>query len=362
MPTASKLPSGKWRCQASKKIDGKLVKKSFTDSDKRKAEKMALDWQTEVTEILNNTDMTLDMACSKYLELKSNRLKAGTKVAYEKYQRNYFKNLMHRRIDKITKSDVDAEINKMLKTLSSKTVRSAAAYFVTVIRYFTKNHIEAEMPKKTKSIHNTPNEKMLCNIINASKGTDIEVPILLASWLGLRHSDVCGLKWSSVYDDYVIIENAIVVNNGKKDEGDPKTTGTIRKVLLPKYIKDVLDKLPRKTEYVVNMHYATLGKHFSKLLKDNNLPHCRFHDLRHTNASLMLKVMPNKYAMERGGWETEEVLQGIYQQTFSEEHLEYSRKFDDFFTKNVIKISDDNETTHHETHHERRKYRLKRRI
>jgi integrase len=355
MPTAKKTKSGSWRVQAAKVIDGCLVKKSFTAKDKRTAEKNALDWQTEVTEILNNTDMTLDMACSKYLELKSNRLKAGTKVAYEKYQRNYFKNLMHRRIDKITKSDVDVEINKMLKTLSSKTVRSAAAYFVTVIRYFTKNHIEAEMPKKTKSIHNTPNEKMLCNIINASKGTDIEVPVLLASWLGLRHSEVSGLKWSDVYDDYVIIENAIVVNNGKKDEGDPKTTGTIRKVLLPKYIKDVLDKQPRKTEYVVNMHYATLGKHFSKLLKDNNLPHCRFHDLRHTNASLMLKVMPNKYAMERGGWETEEVLQGIYQQTFSEEHLEYSRKFDDYFAQNVL-------STSLSTSLSRKKYRLKRRI
>lgn len=358
MPTAKKLPSGSWRCQASKVIDGKLTKRSFTATDKRKAERMAIDWQTDVAELLNDSNLTLEKACERYIELKSNRLKAGTKVAYEKYQRNYFKSLMHRKIDKITKNDVDAEINKMLKTLSAKTVKSAAAYFVTVINYFTKTHIDAEMPKKEKKIYSTPDESTLFQIINASKGTDMEVPVLLASWLGLRRSEICGLKWEKVFNDYVIIDNAIVVNNGKRNEDTPKTTSTTRKVLLPKYIKDVLDKLPQKTEYVINMHYATIGKHFVKLLKDNNLPYCRFHDLRHANASLMLKVMPNKYAMERGGWETEEVLQNIYQQTFSKQHLEYSQKFDDFFTENVIK----NSTTHHETHHARKKYRIVKRF
>lgn len=358
MPTASKLPSGKWRCQASKKIDGKLVKKSFTAVDKKKAELMALDWQTDMAELLNDTDLTLEKACAKFLELKSNRLKPSTKVAYQKYQRNYFKGLMSYRIDKITKNDVNREINKMLEKLSPKTVKCAAAFFLTVIAYFTEKHLDVEMPKKEKKIYSTPDESTLFQIINASRGTDIEIPVLLAAWLGLRRSEVCGLKWEKVFDDYVIIDNAIVVSNGKADEGTPKTASTIRKVLLPKYIKDVLDKLPRKTEYVVNMHYATIGKHFSKLLKDNNLPYCRFHDLRHANASLMLKVMPNKYAMERGGWETEEVLQSIYQQTFSKEHLEYSQKFDNFFTENIIKKP----STHHEAHHERRKYRLKRRI
>lgn len=358
MPTASKLPSGKWRCLAAKVIDGKTVRKSFTSTDKREAELLAIEWEAKITDVIDNSNITLSMAVDRYLQLKSNRLKPGTRVAYEKYKRNYFQRLMSVKIEKITKIDVDKEINEMLETLSPKTVKSATAFFITVIDYFSKNHINAEMPKKEKKIYSTPDESLLFQIINASKGTDIEVPVLLASWLGLRRSEVCGLKWEKVFDDYVIIDNAIVVNNGKKDEGTPKTASTIRKVLLPKYIKDVLDKLPRKTEYVVNMHYATIGKHFSKLLKDNNLPYCRFHDLRHANASLMLKVMPNKYAMERGGWETEEVLQSIYQQTFSKEHLEYSQKFDNFFTENVIK----NPSTHHEAHHERRKYRLKRRF
>lgn len=354
MPTAKKLPSGSWRAQASKVIDNKLIRKSFTADDKRQAERMALEWQTEVTEILDDTDLTLSTAIDRYMELKSNRIKPSTKVAYEKYKRNYFRSLMSFRIDKITKNDINREINKMLENRSPKTVKSAAAFFITVITYFTGNRLNVEMPKKSKTIYNTPDEATLFRIITASKGSDIEIPVLLGSWLGLRLSEICGLKWSKIFDDYIIVDNAIVVSNGKKDEGTPKTASSIRKVLLPKYIKDVLDKQPKKGEYVVNIHYATIGKHFRKLLKDNDIPHCRFHDLRHANASLMLKVMPDKYAMERGGWETETTLQNIYQQTFSAEHLSYSKKFDRFFTEKVL-------STSHKTSHARKRYRITKR-
>lgn len=355
MPTAKKLPSGSWRCQASKSIDGKLVKRSFTSTDKRKAERMAIEWQTEIREIETDTNITLETAIERYLELKSNRIKPSTKVAYEKYKRNYFKRLMYIKIDKITETDIDREINKMLETHSNKTVRSAASFFVSVISYFTKNKFNVEMPKREKIVYNTPDEATLFKIINASKGTDIEVPVLLASWLGLRLSEICGLKWNKIYEDFIVIDNAIVVTNGKTTEGPPKTASSIRKVLLPKYIKDILDKLPHTSEYVVTIHYSTIGKHFRKLLKDNNIPHCRFHDLRHANASMMLKVMPDKYAMERGGWETETVLQNIYQQTFSDEHLNYSKKFDQYFTEKVL-------TSSLFTSRKRKRYRITKRF
>ena len=145
------------------------------------------------------------------------------------------------------------------------------------------------------------------------------------------------------------------MSNGKADEGTPKTTSSIRKVLLPDYIKTLLKNTPHTSDYVVTISYSTIGKHFRKMLKDNNIPHCRFHDLRHANASLMLKVMPDKYAMERGGWETQTTLQNIYQQTFSKEHLNYSKDFDDYFKTNVI-------STSHETSHARKRYRIKRRV
>ncbi|MEG2639335.1 MAG: hypothetical protein RR992_07505, partial [Clostridiales bacterium] len=60
--------------------------------------------------------------------------------------------------------------------------------------------------------------------------------------------------------------------------------------------------------------------------------HCRFHDLRHVNASIMLMLgVPDKYAMKRGGWATERIMKDIYQQTFKDEESIVNNKIDDYF-------------------------------
>ena len=57
-----------------------------------------------------------------------------------------------------------------------------------------------------------------------------------------------------------------------------------------------------------------------------------FHELRHLNASVMLMLgVPDKYAMERGGWSTDHVLKTVYQQTFSDERKRVDSMIDDYF-------------------------------
>ena len=51
MATAKKLPSGSWRVLARRMINGKMVAKSFTDKDIRKAEAAAKAWQAEPDEL-----------------------------------------------------------------------------------------------------------------------------------------------------------------------------------------------------------------------------------------------------------------------------------------------------------------------
>jgi Phage integrase family. len=59
----------------------------------------------------------------------------------------------------------------------------------------------------------------------------------------------------------------------------------------------------------------------------------RFHDLRHLNASVMVALgVPDKYAMERGGWSTPEVLQSVYQHTFSAERQQVDSAMDNYFS------------------------------
>lgn len=89
---------------------------------------------------------------------------------------------------------------------------------------------------------------------------------------------------------------------------------------------DILEHL---TELTGQMIY----KRFIKLQKDNGIdPTITFHDLRHLNASVMVRLhVPDKYAMERGGWSTTSTLRNVYQHTFSDEREAVNKKINNYF-------------------------------
>ena len=61
-----------------------------------------------------------------------------------------------------------------------------------------------------------------------------------------------------------------------------------------------------------------------------------FHDLRHLNASVMLALgVPDKYAMERGGWSTNSTLKAVYQHTFSDERKKVNDLVNNYFSEVV---------------------------
>lgn len=64
--------------------------------------------------------------------------------------------------------------------------------------------------QKQKIIYATPDLQASLKILEACKDTEIELPVTLALRLGLRVSEICGLKWSAVYNDYIVINNVIV--------------------------------------------------------------------------------------------------------------------------------------------------------
>ena len=68
------------------------------------------------------------------------------------------------------------------------------------------------------------------------------------------------------------------------------------------------------------------------ILEAHNIPHCRFHDLRHANASIMLMLgVPDKYAMERLGHATNSTLKNVYQHTMDAEKLDIASRINAYF-------------------------------
>lgn len=57
-----------------------------------------------------------------------------------------------------------------------------------------------------------------------------------------------------------------------------------------------------------------------------------FHDLRHESASIMaLLRVPDKYALERGGWKSDKVMKKVYTHTFSDERQKVDNIIDGYF-------------------------------
>jgi integrase len=84
---------------------------------------------------------------------------------------------------------------------------------------------------------------------------------------------------------------------------------------------------------------------FTRLLERKGIQHMSFHELRHMNASIMLMLgIPDKYAMERGGWSTNSTLKSVYQHTFSSERKAADKKINDYFISLLDTVLDTNTT------------------
>lgn len=82
---------------------------------------------------------------------------------------------------------------------------------------------------------------------------------------------------------------------------------------------------------IVQQSYRFITKHLKKLCAESGFT-LTFHQMRHLNASVMLMLgIPDKYAMERGGWSSNGVLKSVYQHTFSEERRHVDERIDGYF-------------------------------
>lgn len=156
----------------------------------------------------------------------------------------------------------------------------------------------------------------LQQLLNVSKCELIELHILLAVHLGLRKEEVIGLKWDAIdFDNNTITIKHVVTNasiNGKRilvKKDKTKNDSSYRTLYMENDIKQALLKEKAKQEenqkffgksYKNTENYVLVddegdlikpdrvSRRFSNLLENNGMKHIRFHDLRHSCASLLL--------------------------------------------------------------------------
>lgn len=173
-----------------------------------------------------------------------------------------------------------------------------------------------EKPKAQNYIATFYTRSELQTLFTALKGNIIKLPVLLASYYGLRRSEVLGLKWSAIdFDDKTIIIRhtvsqtkvddilQIVARDKTKNNSSYRTLPLIpeiEKILLDEKTIQEENKKFFKREYKNDDGYVCVNDDgsilkpdyvshkFHQLLIDNKLRNIRFHDLRHSCASLLL--------------------------------------------------------------------------
>lgn len=329
MAKAKKLPSGNYRCLACKVIDGKKINKSFTAASKKEAELLALEWQNENS--ANDSSITLSKAVDNYIALRRNTVSPVTIKTYEGYKKRYLTEHQDKSVSYFNSKVMQGIVNDLSVKLSAKTVKSVYSFYASVLSEYGIK-CDVTLPKIYKPIYNTPSQEVGKKILEAVKGTDIELPINLALKCGLRISEVCGLKWSAVHENYIIIDNVVVSFGKDQFEKAPKSVAGKRKIPISKDISALINAQPKVNEYVCQKSSNAIRRSLQRILEKNNLPHVKFHELRHAFASNMaLLGIPENYAKSIGGWDTSEILHQIYEQTYKDEEMEFAKKIQGFY-------------------------------
>jgi integrase len=223
-------------------------------------------------------------------------------------------------LEKLAPSDVQRLLNrKLAQGLSPKTVRHVRGVLGTALGRALKWGLVA---RNAASLTDSPKvirpqiRAFTCDeakgFVDAAKGERLEALYLLTVTLGLRRGEVLGLKWKDIdFDAFTVhVRAALQRVNGSLVLAETKTNRSRRPLPLLDFVAKALRlyrarQLERRlvagsrwqeqgyvftTGIGTPIDPANLLDDFKRILKKAELPDIRFHDLRHSAASLLLAL------------------------------------------------------------------------
>lgn len=329
-------------------VNGKMLRKYITRDSWKECRDAARELEQEVSnKTLNNyTLMKMADYMDKWLEVNRPMLAPTTVKGYKMYIERHFKPAFGRmKVNQVTDMHVKEYLAEKLAQLSPTTVRK---HFFTLSKIFydalkSKSPcVDIKPPQNSDYKPTIPTEEEFGRIWSTFKdlGPEDEAIVLLAGWCGLRRGEIFALKWDDVDDKegLVRIDEAVALEEDSYqfEFKSPKSKNGIRIVAAPDYLIDLLASIKSDMKVIIRHEIFTQNPHsftkkYARILKENNLPKVRFHDLRHYHASQLYKNnVPDLYAAERLGHDIW-VLKKIYQHLGLEERKELDQKVKDIF-------------------------------
>lgn len=330
-PTARQLPSGSWTCRV--RVDGRDVSITRPTKAEAVAEASAIKHGLKQPE-KTSVNMTLAEAYRKYIESRDGVISPSTAAEYKRLHKTSFQSLMDLPASSITSERIQREIGKMVKNgKSPKYIRNVEGLLVSVLKQFAPDsRISVILPQKRKVELRKIEDNEIGKIIAAFSGTDMELPVLMALWMGMRMSEIRGARFEDISGGRLHICRAIVSGENGDEVKPPKTFSGDRWVSVPDHIQTLIDATGRSEGYIVPTSGQTIYNRFIRGLDASGIPRCRFHDLRHANAAIMVRLgVESRYAQERNGWSDDWIYKQVYAYTMTDRMIEIDRSIDDYF-------------------------------
>lgn len=281
----------------------------------------------EEREAMQKGDILFTDFLLKWLRVAKSTVKLTTYASYEMMATRiiipYFETL-NIKLKELTAEDIQEFYSAQLERVSANTVIHYHAVIHRALKYAVKIKtiqsnpaVNVERPRKEKFIGSFYDKKEINTLFDIIQGHPLEVAIKLAAFYGLRREEIIGLKWTAIdfENNTLTIQHTVtecnldgehieVASDTAKTDSSLRTMPLVtnfREMLLAKkekqehyrklcgrsYCKEYLDYI-FVNEMGERWKPRYLSDGFKRILEQNGLRRIRFHDLRHTCASLLL--------------------------------------------------------------------------
>ena len=314
-----------WRSVPNKR-EQKWIKTDLTvtGNNKRKVEELRLqvlnEWKNKIE---TGSDIKFSEYLKSWLDEKRESVEATTYHGYTSNMNNhiipYFEKLGIRLCDVKAKTLNEYYLTKIKDGLSPTTVKHhhqniSSALSEAVVKELLQINpaTTAKVPKSEQFRGNFLNINQLNEMLELFRNTDIWIPIALATFYGLRRSEILGLCWNNVdfaNKKIVIAQTTVQIIGGDVLRNKTKNSSSYRALPLNGDMFEILLREKYRQDYgketfpywqdndfvcVDDKGYPIKANHlttaFSKKIKSSNLPYVRLHDLRHSTASNLLSM------------------------------------------------------------------------
>ena len=281
----------------------------------------------EEREAMQKGDILFTDFLLKWLRVAKSTVKLTTYASYEMMATRiiipYFETL-NIKLKELTTEDIQEFYSAQLERVSANTVIHYHAVIHRALKYAVKIKtiqsnpaVNVERPRKEKFIGSFYDKKEINTLFDIIQGHPLEVAIKLAAFYGLRREEIIGLKWTAIdfENNTLTIQHTVTECNlnGKHIEvasDTAKTDSSLRTMPLVANFREMLLAKKEKQEhyrklcgrsyckeYLDYIFVNEMGERwkprylsdgFKRILEQNGLRRIRFHDLRHTCASLLL--------------------------------------------------------------------------